>query len=143
MYLALFANLLSNSLHDLFHQASLRFTKNSLPMRGMIVPHFTLLVSSSCSLDKVGWIWLMASKASSIGDLFSLYTVRLNEWRNTTKIFPIYDNTFHVYLMRGLQKYAKKKIQSGFLLKSTLSVLICTRTGPINLKIFSGYNINY
>ena len=59
--------------------------KKILPIRGMIVPHFTLLVSSSCSLDKVGWIWLMAAKASSIGVLFSLYTVCLKEWRNTPK----------------------------------------------------------
>ena len=37
----------------------------------------------------------------------------------------------------------KKFFRGGFFFKSTLSVLRCTWTGRINLKIFLGYHINY
>ena len=45
--------------------------------------------------------------------------------------------------MSGLQKNAKKNFCGGFFFKSTLSILRCTWTGRINLKIFLGYHINY
>ena len=45
--------------------------------------------------------------------------------------------------MSGLQKNAKKYFSRWLFLKSILSVLRCTWTGRINLKIFLGYDINY
>ena len=60
------------------------------------------------------------------------------------KVLQAFDNVFHVYLMSGLQKYAKKYFFTmAFLVKSTLSLLRYTWTGWINLKILLGYNINY
>ena len=59
------------------------------------------------------------------------------------KVFVIFDNVFHVYLMGELQKFAKKYFSCFFFFKSTLSILRCTWTGRVNLKIFLGYNINY
>ena len=56
--------------------------------------------------------------------------------------FPVFDNDFHVYFMRGLQRYAKKNFTVAFL-KSALSILRCTWTGGMNLKILLGYNIKY
>ena len=43
------------------------------------------------------------------------------------KVFVTFDNIFHVSLMSGLKKYAKKKKNSQWLLffKSTLSILRC------------------
>ena len=41
------------------------------------------------------------------------------------------------------KKMQKKNFHGGFFFKSTLSVLRCTWTGRINLKIFLGYHINY
>ena len=58
------------------------------------------------------------------------------------KVFLTLDNVFHVYLMSGLQKHAKQNFMMAFL-KSPLSVLRCTRTDQINLKILLGYNVNY
>ena len=63
------------------------------------------------------------------------------------RIFPSPKNS----IMRGpgvLDKWneriCKKKIfHGGFFFKSTLSVLRCTWTGRINLKIFLGHHINY
>ena len=59
------------------------------------------------------------------------------------KVFGSFDNVFYVYLMSGLQKNAKKKFLWCFFFKSTLSVLRCTWTGRINLKIFLGHHIKY
>ena len=59
------------------------------------------------------------------------------------KFFLTFNNVFHVYLMRELQKNKKNKNSPWLFLKSTLSVLRCTWTSRINLKIFLGYNINY
>ena len=41
------------------------------------------------------------------------------------KVFVTFDNIFHVSLMSGLKKYAKKKFHSGIFFKSTLSILRC------------------
>ena len=44
------------------------------------------------------------------------------------KVFLTYDNVFHVYLIRGLQKFANFFFSRWLFFKSTLSVLRCTWT---------------
>ena len=58
-------------------------------------------------------------------------------------MFVTFDNVFHTYLKNGLKKYAKEIFQGGLFLKSALSILTCTWTGWINMKIFFRYHINY
>ena len=65
----------------------------------------------------------------------------LEHW-NRKKIFL----TFNKFFMSTWWENCKKrqnKIFHGVFFKSTLSVLRCTWTDGINLKIFLGYNINY
>ena len=49
-----------------------------------------------------------------------------------------FDNVLYAYLMSGLKKYAYFFSFTVAFFKVTLSVLRCTWTGQINLKIFLG-----
>ena len=67
----------------------------------------------------------------------------LEHW-NRQKSLSNIRQRFSCLLDKGIAKICKKKkFHEGFFFKSTLSVLRCTWTGRINLKIFLGYNINY
>ena len=66
----------------------------------------------------------------------------LEHW-NRQKILSNIRQCFSCLLDELIAKNAKKKFRGGFFFKSTFSVLRCTWTGRINLKIFFGYDINY
>ena len=67
----------------------------------------------------------------------------LEHW-NRQKILSDIQQHFSFLLDEGIaKKCRKKKFRGGFFFKSILSVLRCTWTGRINLKIFLRYNINY
>ena len=67
----------------------------------------------------------------------------LEHW-NRQKSLSNIRQRFSCLFVEWIAKKCKKKIfRGGFFFKSTLSVLRCTWTGRINLKIFLGYHINY
>ena len=67
----------------------------------------------------------------------------LEHW-NSQKILCNIKQCFSFLLDEWIEKICKKIFfHGGFFFKSTLSVLRCTWTGRINLKIFLGYHINY
>ena len=63
-----------------------------------------------------------------------MYTMCFYSIEIAKRVFVIFDNIFHVYLMSGLQKM-QFFFSRWLFFKSTLSVLRCTWTGRINLKI--------
>ena len=67
----------------------------------------------------------------------------LEHW-NSLKILSDIWQCFSCLLDERIAKKCKIFFfRGGFFFKSTLSVLRCTWTGQINLKIFLGYDINY
>ena len=99
---------------------------------------------NDCSGQKSGvWSMLLCPKTNS--NQFSKVKKTTPSFQSIEigkKFSRIFDNDFHVYLMRGLKKNAIFFSQWLFL-KSTFSVLRCTWTGRINLKLFLGHDINY
>ena len=92
----------------------------------------------SCILHKISW-------GCSRGTESNFTAVRRHtELLSFCIFFDQLPTHVDISPLSGLKKYAKKKNFSQLLfLKSTLSVLRCTWTGQINLKIFLGYDINY
>ena len=67
----------------------------------------------------------------------------LEHWNSQKSVCNIWQR-FSCLLDEWIEKICKKLFfHDGFFFKSTLSVLRCTWTGRINLKIFLGYHINY
>ena len=92
----------------------------------------------SCILHKISW-------GCSRGTESNFTAVRRHtELLSFCIFFDQLPTHVDISPLSGLKKYAKKKTFSQLLfLKSTLSVLRCTWTGRINLKIFFGCHINY
>ena len=81
----------------------------------------------------------------------NIYYIILAEWvsqrmflehRNRQKILSNIRQHFSCLLDEWIAKKCKKKSRC-FFFKSALSVLRCSWTGRINLKIFFGYDVNY
>ena len=75
-----------------------------------------------------------------------LYLVEKEGKKNslTNAISYLLDGVWQTLRLTLNNRYVwKEKFHDGFLRYSTLSILRCTWTGQINLKIFLGYNINY
>ena len=67
----------------------------------------------------------------------------LEHWNSKKSVCNIWQR-FSVLLDEWIEKICKKNFfHDGLFFKSTLSVLRCTWTGRINLKIFLGHHINY
>ena len=77
----------------------------------------------------------------------SIYLVARHHWFlehwNSQKILCNIRQRFSCLLDEWIEKICKKKKFTVSFFNSTLSVLRCTWTGQINLKIFLGYHINY
>ena len=76
--------------------------------------------------------------------LISSHRLFLEHW-SSQKILCNIRQRFSCLLDEWIEKnkICKKNFSSWLFLKSILSVLRCTWTGRINLKIFLGYHINY
>ena len=67
----------------------------------------------------------------------------LEHWNSQKSLCNI-RHRFSYLLDEWIEKICKKNFfHGGFFFKSTLSVLRCTWTGRINLKIFLGHHVNY
>ena len=67
----------------------------------------------------------------------------LEHWNSKKSVCNIWQR-FSVLLDEWIEKICKKLFfHGGFFFKSTLSVLRCTWTGRINLKISLGHHMNY
>ena len=67
----------------------------------------------------------------------------LEHWKSQKSLCNIW-HRFSYLLDEWIEKICKNFFfHGGFFFKSTLSVLRCTWTGRINLKIFLGHHINY
>jgi hypothetical protein len=67
----------------------------------------------------------------------------LEHWNSKKSLCNI-QHRFSYLHDEWIEKICKKIFfHGGFFFKSTLSILRCTWTGRINLKIFLGYDINY
>ena len=64
------------------------------------------------------------------------------EYWNSQKVLPAFDNVFHVYLMRGLKKNAKKKIVSVAFWDNPI-YLIFNPDGQDRGLIFLGENVDF
>ena len=106
----------------------------------------------SCDLDfqslSVSIICAIAL-SNSLADHLSETTISyghsgfLEHWNSQKSLCNIWQR-FSCLLDEWIEKICKKNFfHGGFFLKSTLSVLRCTWTGQINLKIFLGYHIKY
>ena len=87
------------------------------------------------------------NRQKSLSDIRQCFSCLLDEWiAKKCKTFFFHGGfwDFFAYL-NALKTNSEmaKDFHDGFFLKSTLSVLRCTWTGRINLKIFLGHHINY
>ena len=75
--------------------------------------------------------------------LNNMHSWFLEHWNSQKSLCNIW-HRFSYLLDELIEKICKKKFfHGGFFFKSTLSVLRCTWTGLINLKIFLGHHINH
>ena len=74
--------------------------------------------------------------------LLRAHSMFLEHWNRQKILLDIWQR-FSCQLDECIEKICNFFFTAAFFLKSTLSVLRCTWTGQINLKIFLGYNINY
>ena len=127
-------------------------TKTRVPYRcfALRCQYFTLFSSlySPFSSLTFSWPWLLSHSKSKAKQSFKMERLTKTRYfhihiiEKAKKVFVTFDNVFHAYLMSGLKKYANLFFfHAGLFFKSTLSVLRCTWTGQINLKIFLGHHI--
>ena len=103
-----------------------------------------LIIYSTVNHQRGGWVGLKKSKTWWRNTwMVPKHCWFLEHW-NRQKSLSNIRQRFSCLLDKGIAKICKKKnFHEGFFFKSTLSVLRCTWTGRINLKIFLGYNITY
>jgi hypothetical protein len=83
--------------------------------------------------------WFLAKNLAFLDN--GAHPMFLEHWNRQKSLSNIWQH-FSCLLDEWIAKLCKKKI-TMFFLKFTLSVLRCTWTGQINLKILLGYNIYY
>ena len=91
------------------------------------------------------WVYFLSSKAKLFykAMFFIIHSGFLEHWNSQKSLCNIWKR-FSCLIDEWIEKICKKNFfHGGLFFKSTLSVLRCTWTGRINLKIFLGHHINY